>query len=178
MYGTMTRMLFAGLLLTPAVWAVEPSPEMLAGTCSSCHGIDGNSEGPASPTIAGLSEEYFIGAMLSYKFSDDIDKAWDLIEKDPELGNVVVLKRAPSIMDPLAQGYTVAEIKTMARHYAGKEFEAPYQAYDARSATRRAARARTGTPADWRDNGSSSSGTPSATTAPGTGSRPSRWLQR
>jgi sulfide dehydrogenase cytochrome subunit len=129
-------MLLAGLLAAPLAWAEEPSPGMLAGTCSSCHGIDGNSQGPASPTIAGLSEDYFIGAMLSYKYAEDIDKAWDLIERDPELGNVIVLKRSESIMDPLAQGYTVSEIKAMARYFAGKPFEAPYQAYDARSASR------------------------------------------
>jgi sulfide dehydrogenase cytochrome subunit len=109
---------------------------MLAGTCSSCHGIGGNSQGPASPTIAGLSEDYFIGAMLAYKFSDDLDKAWDLIETDPELADVVVLRRAPSIMDPLAQGYTISEIKAMAGYFADRTFEAPYQAYDARSANR------------------------------------------
>ncbi|MGD8309038.1 MAG: hypothetical protein PVG98_06310, partial [Chromatiales bacterium] len=136
MHGLITRMLLAGLLLTPLARGAEPSPEMLAGTCSSCHGIDGNSEGPASPTIAGLSEDYFIGAMLAYKFAEDIDKAWDLIDKDPELKGVIALKRAPSIMDPLAQGYTISEIKALAKYFAAKPFEAPYQAYDARSASR------------------------------------------
>jgi sulfide dehydrogenase cytochrome subunit len=39
---------------------------MLANTCAGCHGPDGASGGPATPTIAGLSTEYFVEVMNGY----------------------------------------------------------------------------------------------------------------
>ena len=60
----------------------EASVDMLVGACVACHGNNGNSEGPAIPTIAGMTANYFIGAMLSYKFIDDLSKACLLYTSD------------------------------------------------------------------------------------------------
>lgn len=78
----------------------EPKPEvmtgasaqMLANTCFGCHGPDGASGGPATPTIAGLSNEYFVEVMNGYASGD-----------------------VPStIMGRIAQGYNEEEIQLMA----------------------------------------------------------------
>jgi len=50
------------------------SASMLSDTCLGCHGPDGISAGPATPTISGMSEVYIIGAMLAYKYDKDIQK--------------------------------------------------------------------------------------------------------
>ncbi|MFY9974750.1 MAG: c-type cytochrome, partial [Chromatiaceae bacterium] len=55
------------------LWAADeaPKPELISGasarmlaeTCAGCHGTDGTSVGPASPTIAGMNGEYFTELM-------------------------------------------------------------------------------------------------------------------
>ena len=47
--------------------AAGPSASMLADTCAGCHGVDGSSVGPASPSIAGMSAEYFTETMEAFK---------------------------------------------------------------------------------------------------------------
>ena len=46
------------------------SAKMLAETCEGCHGTGGNSMGPASPSIAGMSEDYLIEALTDYQSGD------------------------------------------------------------------------------------------------------------
>jgi len=78
------------------------SDSMLANTCAGCHGTNGASLGPASPTIAGISEEYFVEVMTGFASG-----------------------AVPStIMGRIAQGYSEDEIKQMAKFYAGKPFVA------------------------------------------------------
>ncbi len=43
------------------------SARMLSDTCAGCHGTDGASVGPASPTIAGMNGEYFVELMQGFK---------------------------------------------------------------------------------------------------------------
>ena len=84
------------------------SPSMLAHTCAGCHGTDGASEGPAAPTISGLSTEYFIELMQG--FAND------------EIPN--------TIMGRIAQGYTEDEITAMADFYGAKPFVKAKQEHD------------------------------------------------
>ena len=76
------------------------SPAMLANTSAGCHGTNGASGGPATPTIAGLSEDYFIETMEAYKSGD----------------------RWSTIMGRIAQGYSEEEIAAMAGYYAGMQY--------------------------------------------------------
>lgn len=76
------------------------SAEMLSNTCAGCHGPDGASGGPATPTIAGISSEYFAEVMEGYK--DDSIKG--------------------TIMNRIAKGYSSEEIALMGEHFAGKKF--------------------------------------------------------
>lgn len=110
-------LLAAGLALgaSSAVFAEDQPPVMtgastgmLADTCNGCHGTDGASAGPATPTIAGLSEEYFV-----------------------ELMNGFASGEIPStIMGRIAKGYSEGEIKEMAKHFGSKPFVSAKQEFD------------------------------------------------
>lgn len=74
----------------------EPTALMMANTCAGCHGTAGQSAGPASPNIAGLSASYFIDTMTAFK--EDA--------------------RAATIMGRIAKGYSAAQIESMAEYFA------------------------------------------------------------
>lgn len=102
--------LIAGsVALAGPVFAQTPSAAMLGNTCAGCHGTNGNSRGPATPTIAGVSSEYFIEAMMAYKKGE----------------------RPATIMDRIAKGYTDEEIKLMAEFFATQKMERQPQEIDA-----------------------------------------------
>lgn len=104
LYGSM---LYAGLAL-----AETPTAEMLANACAGCHGTFGSSVGPASPTIAGISHDYFIESMEAYKKGE----------------------RPATIMDRIAKGYTDEEIKLMAGYFSKQPFVRMTQEYDPKKA--------------------------------------------
>lgn len=132
MANTLIRhaVLCGSLLAASAAFAETASQEMLAHTCVGCHGPDGNSVGPASPIIAGLSKNYLLGAMLAYKY-DDSDKLEDVIDKDPDFEDVAPFARPSTIMGRIAKGYTEEEIKKLADYFAGKKFIPARQETDA-----------------------------------------------
>jgi len=105
--------LFAcGLALSGTAFAGAPSGAMLGNTCAGCHGTDGNSTGPATPTIAGMNSEIMVEMMQGFKKGD-----------------------IPStIMGRIAKGYSDAEFKSMADFFAGKKFAAADQKSDAAAA--------------------------------------------
>ncbi|MCY4641867.1 MAG: cytochrome c4 [Gammaproteobacteria bacterium] len=103
------------------------SPSMLSDTCLGCHGPSGISDGPATPTISGMSEIYLIGAMLAYKYDNDEDKVDAVIEADPDLEDVEYFARTSTVMDRIAKGYTEAEIKAIAKYFAALPFKAQKQ---------------------------------------------------
>lgn len=80
--------------------AETPSPEMLANTCVGCHGANGNSVGPATPSIAGMGAEYFIQSMEEFQ-SDE---------------------RPNSIMSRIAKGYSSDEIAAMSTYFAAQTY--------------------------------------------------------
>ncbi|MCW8903088.1 c-type cytochrome [Sedimenticola sp.] len=118
-YKTLTRAaLVAGLAVGAAFSATaadEPKTmmgadaAMLSNTCAGCHGTNGNSMGPAAPSIAGLSPTYFEETMVGFA-SGDIPS---------------------TIMTRIAKGYTEDEIKSMAKFYAGQPFVKAKQSFDA-----------------------------------------------
>jgi len=77
------------------------SASMLANTCVGCHGANGQSGGPAIPSIAGLETDYFVEVMEDYQSGE----------------------RVNTIMGRIAKGYSDEEIEQMAEHYA----KHPYQ---------------------------------------------------
>ena len=102
----------SSVVLAGPVFAATPSASMLGNTCAGCHGTNGNSIGPATPTIAGISSEYFIEAMEEYKSGE----------------------RPSTIMERIAKGYTEEEIKRMAGFFAKKKMTRLPQQVDAKMA--------------------------------------------
>ena len=82
-----------------------PSAKAMADTCAGCHGTDGQSVGPASPNLAGMSASYFIDSMTYFKN----------LEKDAWSGEDA---RPATIMNRIAKGYTDEQIEAMAEHFA------------------------------------------------------------
>lgn len=74
----------------------DASASMMANTCAGCHGTGGQSAGPASPNLAGMSESYFIDSMKAFK------------------GDT----RPSTIMGRIATGYSDAQIESMATFFA------------------------------------------------------------
>ncbi len=104
-----TALIGGGLILAFAANAEPPSAEMLSYTCAGCHGTDGISAGPATPTIAGISEDYFKDSMAEYR--DD--------------------ERPGTIMSRIAKGYSDEEVALMATFFASQKFVAGKQDSDA-----------------------------------------------
>ena len=102
-----------GFLATVAM-AETPSATMLANTCAGCHGTFGSSVGPASPTIAGISRDYFIETMLAYKEA----------------------QRPSTIMSRIAKGYTEQEIELMADYFSKQKIIRFNQDFDTKKAKR------------------------------------------
>ena len=85
---------------TPA-WAAAPDAAvMLANTCAGCHGTNGSSVGPATPTIAGMATDTFVEGMKAFREGT----------------------RPATIMTRIAKGYTDDEIKAMAGVFAKQPF--------------------------------------------------------
>ncbi|MEM8843772.1 MAG: c-type cytochrome [Pseudomonadota bacterium] len=123
-------LLLISSILSSNVIADEHSTEMLVNTCVACHGEGGNSMGPAIPNIAGISPNYFMAAMLAYKYDDDEDKLDEVIEEDPDYEDVEAFPRFSTIMGRIAKGYTEEEIKQMAEYFSSQELVYPRQAFD------------------------------------------------
>lgn len=106
---TLAVLLGSGLLLGAAQLSAAPTATMLADTCAGCHGTDGASQGPATPSIAGLSETYMVDSMNAFKSGE----------------------RASTIMGRIAKGYSEEEFKLMASVFAKQPIAKTSQTLDA-----------------------------------------------
>ncbi|MDY6992837.1 MAG: c-type cytochrome [Pseudomonadota bacterium] len=112
-YKTCSAILASGLLLTPpTILAEDLSTFMLVAPCAACHGPEGSSVGPATPTISGFSTDSFLEAMEMFKSGD----------------------RPSTIMERLAKGYSKQDFEVMAKYFAQQEFVRYEQQTDAAKA--------------------------------------------
>jgi sulfide dehydrogenase cytochrome subunit len=101
--------------IAPAVSAdARTSGELLAFQCAGCHGFNGHSVGPATPSLAGFPEEYFVETMMAYKEE----------------------KRYATIMDRVARGYSQEDFEAMAVFFAAQPYLPAKQDFDAELAAR------------------------------------------
>lgn len=108
--GAAAALAFAAV---PQAHAVEVDyAQVVSNTCAGCHGPNGSSHGPASPTIAGINPELFIEAMKDYREG----------------------KRPGTIMPRIAKGYSDEQIKLMAEYFAKQPFQRFAQPFDAKLA--------------------------------------------
>jgi len=105
-------LLAGGLALSGAASAGSASAEMLSYTCAGCHGTNGMSNGPATPSIAGMSEVYFTDSMKAYKDGE----------------------RVSTIMTRIAKGYSDEEVEKMAGFFSKQPFKKASQKSDAKMA--------------------------------------------
>jgi cytochrome subunit of sulfide dehydrogenase len=101
--------LFGGLALSSHVYAIDRG-EIMANTCAGCHGPNGVSHGPATPSIAGMSADYFKESMNAYKDGT----------------------RPSTIMMRIAKGYSEEEITQMAAYFSAQKFISAPQETDAK----------------------------------------------
>jgi sulfide dehydrogenase cytochrome subunit len=103
------RNLLVGMLaLVPMTLPADPTGQALAFTCAGCHGTDGSSVGPTSPSIAGMDPEVFIDAMEAYQLDE----------------------RNSTIMNRIAKGYTEEQVKAMAWFFAKQPLLLEKQQHD------------------------------------------------
>ena len=119
-----------GMLCHHSAVADEHATHMLVNTCVACHGEQGNSAGPAIPSLAGISFNYMIGAMLAYKYDDDEDRLEEVIDSDPDFEDVEAFPRYSTIMGRLAKGYSEEEIKLIAAYFSQQTLAPPRQRFD------------------------------------------------
>ena len=108
---TMKLALVGGALalgLSSGVMAEGPTAKMLSDTCAGCHGANGNSVGPASPSIAGMDALAFVDTMKAFQEGDAYS----------------------TIMGRIAKGYTDEELESMAGYFHEQEFVAVTQDFD------------------------------------------------
>lgn len=102
-----------GLAFGNFAMAETPSAAMLGYTCAGCHGTNGNSNGPATPSLAGASKDYIIEVMDYYATGE----------------------RVSTIMGRIAKGYTKDEVKAIAEFFSKQKFvPAKGQEFDAKLA--------------------------------------------
>jgi sulfide dehydrogenase cytochrome subunit len=94
-----------GLTVSGASVAEIASSEALAVTCAGCHGTNGVSNGPATPTIAGMSATYIADTMEKYKSGDHYS----------------------TIMGRIAKGYSTEEFAAMGEYFSKQKFTAANQ---------------------------------------------------
>lgn len=111
-------LLLTGLVigLSTTAFAADEKPkvmsgakaDMLANTCFGCHGFDGVSNGPATPSIAGMSKDYLTEILVDYKEGE----------------------AASTIMGRITKGYTEDELGQIAEVFAGKKAAMAKQEFD------------------------------------------------
>jgi sulfide dehydrogenase cytochrome subunit len=82
--------------------------KMLVDTCAGCHGTNGNSVGPASPSIAGMDPLVFVDMMIA--FQDDYTYS--------------------TVMGRIARGYSEDELIQMGEYLKEQQFQPADQSYD------------------------------------------------
>jgi sulfide dehydrogenase cytochrome subunit len=110
--STMTKALAAGALslgLAAGAWADDlATGKMLVDTCAGCHGTNGNSVGPASPSISAMDPLVFVDTMIAFQEGDTYS----------------------TIMGRIAKGYTEEEFELMAEYLHEQEFQPAQQQFD------------------------------------------------
>lgn len=121
-----TGLLLMGALLHGNAIADRGAASMITDTCVACHGNDGQSVGPAIPSLASMSPNYLMGAMLAYKY-DDADELESVIDGDEDFEDVEAFPRYSTIMGRIAKGYTEEEIKLIGEYFSKQTIYLPEQ---------------------------------------------------
>ena len=130
-----TGLLLMGALLQGNAIADQGAASMITNTCVACHGDDGQSVGPAIPSLASMSPNYLMGAMLAFKY-DDAEELESVIEGDSDFEEVEAFPRYSTIMGRIAKGYSEDEIKLIGDYFSKQSIHLPSQEIDATQAAK------------------------------------------
>ena len=95
-------------LSAPVIAETPTQANMLAYACAACHGFNGNSQGPSTPNLAGISKYYFMDAMEAFKEDE----------------------RPATVMNRIAKGYSKEEIALMADFFSKQPLKPVAQTFD------------------------------------------------
>ena len=98
----------------------------LAEQCADCHGKDGASTTAEIPTIGGISAQYMTDSMTAYK-----NKERPCVEAKYQSGSK---KGQKTDMCNVAKDLSDADVKALAKYFAGKKFVRARQPFDAAKA--------------------------------------------
>lgn len=88
------------LLTLPHISNAVTDAETLSLSCNACHGSNGVSVGASIPSIAGLEPRYLMRTMMNFKKGE----------------------RVATIMDRIAQGYKVSDLRKMSKYFSALEW--------------------------------------------------------
>ena len=91
-------LLLSSIAFSGASFAGGASAKALSITCAGCHGYDGASTGPATPSLAGMSSTYIEDSMKAYKSGE----------------------RPSTIMTRIAKGYDDDDFAKMGQFFSSK----------------------------------------------------------
>lgn len=92
--------------------AIATDAAILAEQCAKCHGINGYSEQPHVPIIAGFSQAGFVENINAFRNGDRVAIAY-------------AVPGSPAIMmNEIARGLSDAQVEVLAAYYAGMPFAA------------------------------------------------------
>jgi sulfide dehydrogenase cytochrome subunit len=89
--------LFLALAVSGASASESGNSPALQWNCNGCHGFEGASQGPLTPSIGGFDRRLFFTIMRGYQLDE----------------------RRSTIMGRIAKGYTTLELREMADYFAG-----------------------------------------------------------
>lgn len=84
----------------PSTVVAVTDVELKSLGCNGCHGYNGVSSGESIPSISGLEKRYFMRSMLEFKKGE----------------------RSATVMDRIAKGYTVSDIRKIAEYFSALEW--------------------------------------------------------
>ena len=88
---------FVALIALSRISYATIDAELAGQICNGCHGTNGVSTGYSIPSIAGLDSRYFMRTMLRFRKRE----------------------RASTIMDRIAQGYKISDLRKISDYFAG-----------------------------------------------------------
>ena len=117
-YGAFSSLLDQLSATGQCTTVVDPDEPVLlasmAANCASCHGTNGISVGPATPSIGGMSKQYFGKVLLDYQSGH----------------------RASTVMGRIAKGYSADELNRLSEFFSQQPYAAAKQEADATLAAR------------------------------------------
>jgi cytochrome c553 len=97
----------------PAAPDLKKGAAIAAAVCAACHAVDGNSNGPTFPKLAGQHPDYIVKQLMNFKV----------------VAPATTAERPNAIMSPIAASLADADMKNVAAYYATQTLK-PAQAKD------------------------------------------------